>query len=68
MHIQFIIQYWILEPSLVVRRGGCRGGVLDTGHPRVKMKTDMHIVPRENKILTRGLDERNPTISTIMYA
>ena len=30
------------------------------GHPRVKMKTD--IVPRENKILTRGLNEKNPTI------
>ena len=35
-------------------RGGC------PGHPRVKMKTD--IVSRENKILTRGLNEKNPTI------
>ena len=40
------------------RRGGCRGGC--PGHPRVKMKTD--IVSRENKILTRGLNEKNPTI------
>ena len=37
---------------------GVEGGVPDT--PRVKIKTD--IVPRENKILTRGLNEKNPTI------
>ena len=31
------------------------------GHPRVKMKID--IVTRENKILTHGLNEKNPTIN-----
>ena len=30
------------------------------GHPRVNMKID--IVIRENKILTHGLNEKNPTI------
>jgi len=37
---------------------GVEGGVPDT--PRVKMKTD--IVSREIKILTHGLNEKNPTI------
>ena len=41
------------------KSGGVEG-VPDT--PRVKMKIDMHITTRENKILTHGLNEKNPAI------
>ena len=47
--------------------GGVSGGFQEgrvsrgcPGHPRVRMKID--IVSRENKILTHGLNEKNPTI------
>ena len=45
--------------------GGFQEGRVSRGwpeHPRVKMKIDMHIVTRESKILTHGLNEKNPTI------